>query len=117
MVNASHTSFPSMKFTCTTEKEINRIIKSLKHSNSSGYDEITATILHACSPFITSPLNHICSRALLTGIFPDRLKFATVRPLFKKGDKRDITNYRPISLLPVFSKILERVMQTRLLKH
>ena len=117
MVNASHTSFPSMKFTCTTEKEINRIIKSLKHSNSSGYDEITATILHACSPFITSPLNHICSRALLTGIFPDRLKFTTVRPLFKKGDKRDITNYRPISLLPVFSKILERVMQTRLLKH
>ena len=42
----------------------------------------------------------------------DRLKFATVRPLFKKGDKRDISNYRPISLLPVFSKILDRVMQT-----
>ena len=40
-----------------------------------------------------------------------------MRPLLKKGDKRDISNYRPISLLPVFSKILERVMQTRLLKH
>jgi len=102
MANASHTPFPSMKFTCTTEKEINRIIKSLKHSNSSGYDEITTTILHAYSPCITSPLNYICNRAVLTGIFPDGLKFATVRPLFKKGDKRDITNYRPISLLPVF---------------
>jgi len=71
MANASHTPFPSMKFTCTTEKEINRIIKSLKHSNSSGYDEITTTILHACSPYITSPLNYICKRALHTGIFPD----------------------------------------------
>jgi hypothetical protein len=56
----------------------------------------------------------VCS---IQGIFPDRLKFATVRPLFKKGDKRDISNYRPISLLPVFSKILERVMHTRLLEH
>jgi hypothetical protein len=117
MANAFHTPFPSMKLTCTTEKEISRIIKSLKRSNSFGYDEITTTILHACSPYITSPLNYICSKVLLTGIFPDRLKFATVRPLFKKGDKRDISNYRPISLLPVISKILERVMQTRLLKH
>jgi len=40
-----------------------------------------------------------------------------VRPLLKKGDKRDISNYQPISLLPVFSKLLERVMLTRLLKH
>ena len=117
MANASQTSFPSMKFTCTTEKEINSIIKFFRPSNSSGYDEITMTILQACSPYITSPLNYICNRALLTGIFPDRLKFATVRPLFKKGDKRDISNYQPISLLPVFSKILERVLQTRLLKH
>jgi len=60
---------------------------------------------------------NVCNRALFTGIFPDRLKFATVRPLLKKGDKRDISNYQPISLLPVFLKILERVMQTRLLKH
>ena len=86
MANASQTSFPGMKFTCTTEKEINSIIKSFKPSNSSGYDEITMTILQACSPYITSTLNYICNRTLLTGIFPDRLKFATVRPLFKKGD-------------------------------
>ena len=108
MANASQTSFPSMKSTCTTEKEISSIIRSLKPSNSSGYDKITTTVLQACSPYITSPLNYIYNRALFTGIFPDSLKFATVRPLFKKGDKRDISNYRPISLLPVFSKILER---------
>jgi hypothetical protein len=102
MANASQTSFPSMRFTCTTEKEINSIVKSLKPSNSSGYYEITTFILKACSPYITSSLNYICNRVLFTGIFPDRLKFATVRPPFKKGDKRDIINYRPMSLLPVF---------------
>jgi len=117
MVNASHPSIPSMKFTYTTEKEIDRIIKSLKHSNSYGYDKITTTIIQVFSPYITSPLNYICNRALFTGTFPDRLKFATVRPLFKKGDKRNKLNYRPISLLPVFSKILERVVQTRLINH
>jgi hypothetical protein len=93
IASAFHTSFPSMKLTCTTEKEISRKIKFFKHSHSFGYDEITTTILNACSPYITSPLNYICNRVLLTGIFPDGLKFLTVRPLFKKGDKRDISNY------------------------
>jgi hypothetical protein len=88
IANASQNSFPSMKFTCTTEKEIDSIIKSLKPSNASGYDEITTNILQVCSPYITSPLNHICNRALSAGIFPDRLKSATVRPLFKKVDKK-----------------------------
>jgi len=54
---------------------------------------------------------------LSTGIFPDRLKYATIRPLFKKGNKDDINNYRLISILISFSKIFEKVMHTRLLKH
>jgi hypothetical protein len=69
MANASQTSFPSMKFACTTENEITSIIKSLKPSNSSGYDKITTTILQGCSPYITSPLNYICNRALFTRNF------------------------------------------------
>ena len=92
MANAFHTPFPSMKFTCTTEKEISKIIKS-QRSNSLGYDEITTAIVHACFPYITSPLNYICNKVLLTGIFPDSLKFATVRPLFKViKEKYQITN-------------------------
>ena len=49
--------------------------------------------------------------------FPDRLKYATIRPLFKKGNKDDINNYRPISILTSLSKIFDKVLQTRLLKH
>jgi len=54
---------------------------------------------------------------LLTGIFPDRIKYSEIKPIYKKGDKTLITNYRPISLLPVFSKIFEQVIYKRLYYH
>ena len=52
---------------------------------------------------------------LTTGTFPDRLKFSEIKPMYKKGDKTLIANYRPISLLPVFSTIFEKVIYKRLL--
>ena len=54
---------------------------------------------------------------LSTGIFPDRLKYAIVKPIFKKGDEQDVTNYRPISLLTAFSKVIEKLTYARLYEH
>ena len=54
---------------------------------------------------------------LLTGIFPDRLKFAEIKPLFKKGKIREVSIYQPISLLPSFSKIIEKIIHRRLYKY
>ena len=54
---------------------------------------------------------------LHTGIFSDRLKIAVVKPLYKKGDKFGISNYRPISLLPTFAKIFEKAMYSMLSQH
>ena len=51
------------------------------------------------------------------GIFPDRLKIAEVTPIFKSGVKDNVSNYRPISILPVFSKVLERIMYNRVYNH
>jgi len=110
-------SFPSIKYHCTTTKETENIIRSLKSSNSCGYDEVPSKLLKSSSCFISFPLNYICNRTLFTGVFPVRLKYATIRPLFKKGNKDDIDNYRPITILTSFSKIFEKVLQTRLLKH
>ena len=101
----------------TTMYEIEKIIKGLKSKKSCGYDEITARILKISSPFIVSPLTYICNRMLTTGTFPDRLKFLEIKLMYKKGEKTLIANYRPISLLPVFSKIFEKVIYKRLYYH
>ena len=53
---------------------------------------------------------------MTSGIFPTRLKYATIKPIFKNGDK-SVANYRPISVLPSFSKILEKIMYVRLMNH
>jgi hypothetical protein len=52
-----------------------------------------------------------------SGIFPERLKYAVIKPLFKNGDRNDISNYRPISLLPAFSKVFEKVLYVRMYQH
>ena len=66
---------------------------------------------------IKSPLVHICNRCFMTGIFPSELKIANVVPIFKSGDDMVFSNYRPVSVLPVLSKILERLMYNRLILY
>ena len=104
-----------MKFKSYIERA--KIIKSLMYSNAIGYDEIPTKVLKACTKTISSPLAYICNLSLESGIFPSHLKFYMVTPIFKKGKKTSMSNYRPISLLPSFSKIFEKVIHTRLYQH
>jgi len=82
-------------------------LNPLKPEDSHEYDEISTQILKITAPGITSLLNYICNKLLSKGIFPDRLKFSLIKPLYKKGSKLDMANYRPISLSTTFSKILK----------
>ena len=66
-------------------------------------------------PHILTPLRHICNISLGQGIFPDEMTIARIIPLFKSGDKQNVSNYRPISLLPQLSKILEKIFNNRLM--
>ena len=68
-----------------------------------------------CYEMICHPLLHIFNRSFETGIFPNSLKIAIITPIHKKEDKNIFTNYRPVSVLPVFSKMLEKLMHHRLL--
>lgn len=103
--------FPKIKLNYTSTKGIENIIKFLKSTNSNGYDEISVKILKISAPFISS-LAHICNRALSTGVFPSRLKYSEIMPLFKNGDRTNMTNYRSISLLSSFSEVVEKVIYT-----
>ena len=67
--------------------------------------------------YIISPLTFICNRIILSGLFPDRLKYSVIKPVYKKGDKSDYTNYRHISLLTSFSKIFEKAIYIRLAEY
>jgi hypothetical protein len=78
------TPFTEMKWRYTTSQEIEKIIKSFKTKNSSGYDEITSRIIKASLPYIASPLTFICNAVLRYSVFLDRLKYAVVKPCFKK---------------------------------
>jgi len=68
--------------------EIEKIIKSLRTKNTCGYDEISNRIIKLTAPFIIAPLTYICNAVLGTGVFPDRLKYAIVKPIFEKETNR-----------------------------
>jgi len=107
LLNLFHNSFPSIKFKNTSPKEIEKIINSLKTKESSGYDEVSTKILKISAPFISSPLSYICNKSMLSGTIPTTLKYAIVKPLLKIGDKENVANYRPVSLLTSLSKVFE----------
>ena len=73
-------------------------------------------IVKISAPYILSPLTLMLNKILSTRVFPNRLKFSEIKPLYKKGIKTEISNYRPISLLPS-SKIVEKVIYKRLYSY
>ena len=99
----------------TNEAEIINIINHLKEG-APGRDEIVARNLKCISDSIAYPLAQVANLSFQQGIFPEELKIAAVTPLYKAKDPMMFNNYRPISLLSVFAKILERLMYNRLLK-
>lgn len=92
------------------------IIVNLNNS-AAGHDEIKAKLLKEVVPFISKPLTHVFAVSLKTGVVPSDLKVAKVLPLFKEGEPSVFNNYRPISILPCFSKVLEKLVYTRVIKH
>ena len=100
-----------------TNKDILSIIKSLDSSKSHGFDNISIKMIKICSESVTIPLKIIFEESLKKGIFPEIWKKANVVPIHKKEDKTLIKNYRPISLLPIFGKIFERVIYNSLFNY
>ena len=93
-----------------TSTDIINTIKTLKCNTSSGPDTINPIVVKNCSDAMIEPLFILFSNMLQTGIYPDELKKSFIIPIFKSGDKSDIRNYRPISIINVFSKIFEKIL-------
>ena len=108
--------FPPIINIPVTETEVICTVSSLKNKISCGYDGLFNKILKLCSSQISKPITDINNKSFTCGICPNRLKYAIIKPYFMKGDKSQISNYRPISLLTGFSKIFELLIFHRL-KH
>ena len=96
-----------------TDEETAKIIASFKDS-SAGWDELKPVIMKNIKHCSAKPLTHICNLSFKTGVFPQQLKTANVVPIYTFGDEDIFSNYRPVSVLPVFSKLIERLMYNRL---
>ena len=95
--------------------EILEVINQLK-DKAGGIDHIHSCVIKKLGIHVAKPLTHIINLCIEQGIFPDHLKLAEIVPVYKKGDKSIETNYRPISLISNFAKILEKIIHKRLIK-
>ena len=97
-----------------THLEIEDVIANLNSSKSIGPNSVPINILKLVKRDISHPLAEIVNQSFLKGTFPSKLKVAKVVPVFKRGDSEIWSNYRQISLLPIFSKIFEKLVNKRL---
>ncbi len=96
---------------------VGNTIQSMVSKSSTDLDGISSKLLKSVRAEIERPLSHIFSLSLSTGIFPEQLKASRVVPIHKAGDTTNCDNYRPISLVNAFSKILEKIVCTKLVHH
>ena len=101
----------------TNKSEIEKIIKSLDSNKSSDVYGISPKLLKIHSPAISGTLSNIFNESFALEVFPDYMKLAMITPIFKGGSKLDVSNYRPVSVLPIISKVLQKLMLTRLTKY
>ena len=100
-----------------SEDEVLKLIHALKNKKSVGVDNISSFILKLSAPVIVKPLTYLLNKSIMEGVVPLRWKVAKIIPLFKQGDKTSPNNYRPISLLPCVSKVLEKIVQKQVLHY
>ena len=107
----------TFRFKYVSVVEVRKQLKSLNRKKAEGSDGIPSCILKDCAQELAPPLAHLINLSLKTGTVPNELKVAKIIPIHKNGKKSEYTNYRPISILPVISKILEKCVYAQFINH
>ena len=104
-------TFQESMFISPVTKEMNSIISTFGDTASaSGWDDIVPRSIKFVKEIIQKPLMHICNLSFYMGIVPEQINIARVVPIYKHGDPSQFTNYRPVSVLNVFSKVYEIIL-------
>ena len=99
-----------MRFEELDFEKFEEVFKSLKRNKAAGFDDVSSDIIFDAYDSLKSILFHVFKDSIQQGILPDSLKIAKVIPIFKSGEKDNVKNYWYISIFPVFSKVLERII-------
>ena len=105
-----HSESNNFQFHHTTREDVLKILKTLNPKKATGCDQIPAKLLKHASLQIAPVISIIINKALDEGTFPNNLKKAEVIPVYKKSDKLNKSNYRPVSILPILAKVFEKVL-------
>ena len=101
-------------FQFVTRQQVEDVIKKLKNKTSCSSDGVSSKLLKHLKEVVSEPITFLINQTFRSGCFPDVLKLARVKSLFKKGDVHDPNNYRPISILPAVSKVFEKIIQKQI---
>ena len=108
---------PSFAFRSVSPALVRGIVNGMKNSNAKDTYHLSTKFIKRNVSLFVEPLTKLLNLVLETSVFPDSLKTARVMPIHKKGDINDYRNYRPISILPAFSKIFERALYDQIVEH
>ena len=110
---------PARKFSfeAVNEFPVYRLITKLPTSKATGVDKISTKVLQVAAPAVPQPLTKIFNKSIVLGQFPSEWKAARVIPVFKNGQRTMLDNYRPISILPVVSKLIERILYNQISEY
>ena len=96
---------------------VRKLLESLNERKAIGLDKIPNRLLKLSAGIVAPALTKIFTKSIETGIFPQEWKLAKVTPIFKRGEKTDPGNYRPISVIPVLSNIFEKIIYDQLFAY
>ena len=95
--------------------EVKLVTHKLKNKKTTSCDDLSTYIIQKTIDGISIPITHIINQSLYSGLVPDKLKISKITPIFKSGNNKHFNNYRPISILPPISKILDKIVCNRLI--
>lgn len=101
----------------TFHDEVNSALMGLKTDSTPGWENITTTFLKHSRNKVIPIICHLTNLCFASGVFSSLLKIAIITPIHKVGDKGDVNNYRPISVLPSISKVLEKLINNRIIRY
>ena len=107
----------TFEFKAVLIEDVKRVLTNIPENKATGLDDIPAKMIKMAMSYIVSPLTHLINFSLTSGVIPKEWKTAVVIPIFKSEDVFELSNYRPISILLILSKAIERIVHEQVTEY